>query len=78
MLAALPADPNFARLPWARLGLAGWSVTMFIAPFLGAFAVGCIFAFAGARKAKASGNQTMPGDAEEVEAADVVKDMASP
>jgi hypothetical protein len=52
-LTLLPThDPNFARLPWARTGLAGWSVAMLLGPLFGAALVGAIYSAVAARSAK--------------------------
>lgn len=52
-LTLLPThDPKFPRLPWARTGLAGWSVAMSLGPLLGAALVGAIYSAVAARAAK--------------------------
>jgi hypothetical protein len=52
-LTLLPTrDTNFARLPWARTGLAGWSIAMLLGPLLGAALVGAIYSAVAARSAK--------------------------
>jgi hypothetical protein len=42
-------DPDFARLPWARTGLVGWSLAMLFGPLVGAALVGAAYSFLAAR-----------------------------
>jgi hypothetical protein len=52
-LTLLPThDANFDRLPWARTGLAGWSVAMLLGPLFGAALVGAVYSAVAARHAK--------------------------
>lgn len=58
-----PHDPGFARLPWARLGLAGWALVMLFAPAAGAAAVGAAYSALTARAARKQAARTAPGGA---------------
>jgi hypothetical protein len=72
LCSVLPADPDYFKLPWARLGLAGWGVVMFVAPFLGAIAVGAFVAWLGARKASKGITAAAPAEDAEKATTNVV------
>ena len=38
-------DPNYDRLPWARMGLAGWGAALSLGPLAVGFALGCAWYF---------------------------------
>ncbi|GBF94772.1 hypothetical protein Rsub_07655 [Raphidocelis subcapitata] len=53
-LSPVPArNPEYARLPWAKLGNAGWGAALLLGPLAGAAVVGAIYAFFEARSAAA-------------------------
>lgn len=65
-------DPNYERLPWAKLGLAKWGVVMLLAPLFGAALVGAGYSLAAAklaaRRAKAAKQvSSVPGPAKGVD-----------
>jgi len=64
MLVICVTDPKFYTQPWARLGLAGWGVVMFVGPFLGAAAVGAFVCWLGARKRAVASSTAPASDAE--------------
>jgi hypothetical protein len=45
-------NPDFYKLPWAKMGTAGWGALLLLAPLLGSWAIGMIWAAVAARKAK--------------------------
>eukprot|EP00775_Hariotina_reticulata_P011295 gene11295-11445_t len=65
-------DPKFRKLPWARLGLAGWGVVMFVAPFIGAIAIGALVAWLGARRSAKGITAAVQADDAEVATTNVV------
>ncbi|KAJ3335305.1 hypothetical protein HDU93_005899 [Gonapodya sp. JEL0774] len=46
-------DPNFMKLPWAKMGLGGWAVALGLGPFLGSFIMGMMVVVLEARFRKA-------------------------
>lgn len=64
-------DPDFARLPWARTGLVGWSLAMLFGPLLGALLVGAVWSWAAVSLRDRRASRTTPqrgGSSELVEA----------
>lgn len=63
-LTLVPAeDPKFARLPWARTGLVGWSLAMLLGPLAGAALVGALYSALAARKASGrKSSKTVPDE----------------
>jgi hypothetical protein len=58
-LTLLPThDPNYARLPWAKLGTAGWGAALSLGPMAGAALIGAIVSYFAARKVRNSGRTT--------------------
>jgi hypothetical protein len=65
-------DPNYSRLPWAKLGLAKWGVVMLLAPLFGAALVGAAYSLVAARVASRRSKpsqqvDTVPGQAKAVD-----------
>lgn len=61
-LTLLPThDPNFARLPWARTGLVGWSLALLFGPLVGAALVGAVYSAVAARAAKKRSSRVVSG-----------------
>ena len=61
-LTLLPThDPNFARLPWARSGLVGWSLALLFGPLVGAALVGAVYSAVAARAAKKRSSRVVSG-----------------
>ncbi|KAF6260707.1 hypothetical protein COO60DRAFT_1700173 [Scenedesmus sp. NREL 46B-D3] len=58
-LTLLPThDPNYARLPWAKLGTAGWGAALSLGPLAGAALVGAVVSYLAARKVRSAGRTT--------------------
>lgn len=51
-------DPKYSRLPWAKMGPAGWGAALLFGPLAGALLVGAIYSYVSARKAS---NASAPG-----------------
>ncbi|KAI8471842.1 MAG: hypothetical protein J3K34DRAFT_225047 [Monoraphidium minutum] len=47
-------DPRYARLPWAKMGPATWGAVLLFGPLVGALAVGAVFSYIAARRARAA------------------------
>uniref|UniRef100_A0A383W6A7 Transmembrane protein n=1 Tax=Tetradesmus obliquus TaxID=3088 RepID=A0A383W6A7_TETOB len=61
-LTLLPThNPDYAKLPWAKLGTAGWGAALSLGPMAGAALVGAAVSFFAARAARKSGRTTPEG-----------------
>eukprot|EP00878_Enallax_costatus_P031439 GHUV01034384.1.p1 GENE.GHUV01034384.1~~GHUV01034384.1.p1 ORF type:complete len:233 (+),score=70.01 GHUV01034384.1:45-701(+) len=57
----LPArDPNYNRLPWAKLGVTGWGAALLLGPLVGAAMVGAAWSLWEAKKAGRNAAKTKP------------------
>lgn len=54
-------DPGFARLPWARTGLVGWSLALLLGPLFGAALVGGVYSAVAAHLAKKRSSKVASG-----------------
>lgn len=57
----LPArDPAYGRLPWAKLGVAGWGAALSLGPLVGAALVGAAWSLWEAKRAGRSSAKAHP------------------
>jgi hypothetical protein len=46
-------DPDYARLPWAKMGPVGWGAALSLGPLAGALLVGAAWSYVAAKKSRA-------------------------